>query len=120
MRTFGPLRKFSATQNDLEPAQSRSLTESPRTRCSVPAGSPRSQCSAGSEAEGTPGAADFADEHLGWLEGALGGDTFSRVTWPRVVDAATTLVAVALEEERTPPLWPHAVLPLPHLAGRVH
>ena len=56
---------------------------------------------------------DFADESFEWLEGELGGDAFSRVTWPRVLDAASTLVALAAEEEpSSAPLWPHTVLPL--------
>ena len=60
--------------------------------------------------EGAP-AGDFADEHLDWLEDALGSATFERITWPRVVDAATTVVALAAEQE-SEPLWPHAALPL--------
>ena len=41
-----------------------------------------------------------------------GGDTFARVTWPRVVDAAAALVALAAAEEPDVPLWPHGALPL--------
>ena len=79
---------------------------------------------AGGEAEGTRNEGnlddgDFADENLEWLEDMLGGSTFARVTWPRVVNAAAMLVALAAEAEPSAPLWPHAALPraLPKILG---